>query len=144
MNHTFEYLFIPQMVENSNKHEILIDDAELFDSFGAIYTGFENIYPDKADKLDWENLIITKRITEELEYWLIEFPEPKKEDEAIMGIIVHYEEKQYRYFTLRTTADDKYVIENVKNKNQTVCETKDSRPTEKEFTDIALELARKN
>ena len=110
MNYTFEQIFIPQIVSNSNKDEFELDSVEIFDDFEFTEGCFGDRFPKEGDRFDWESFSIRKEMTSKLTYWLLRFPEPKKATEAKWGLIVKKEGRPFKYFTFEQSADGRMAL----------------------------------
>lgn len=110
MNYTFEHLFIPQIVNNSNKDDFYLYSVEIFDEFEFTEGCFGENFPKEKSHFDWKSFSICKEINQKLTYWLLRFPEPQKEPEAKWGLIIKKENKPYRYFTLELSENGHFVL----------------------------------
>ena len=144
MNYTFEYFFIPMIVDNSNKDDYSFDDATLFDSFDSVELFFSEQYPSQSEKFDWEHLCIRKEMKSDVEYWFFTFPEPQSEPEARWGIIVHYNDQPYKYYTFEQGDNDLFFFCQVNNKQHQNYGSHSKEFSEKQFIELALQQAAKD
>jgi hypothetical protein len=59
----------------------------------------------KANPFFWEELEIVKHLSKKGSYWFFHFPEPEREPEAIYGMVVQDENKEWFYYTLEMGRD---------------------------------------
>jgi hypothetical protein len=59
----------------------------------------------KANPFFWEELEIVKHLSKKGSYWFFHFPEPEREPEAIYGMVVQDENKEWYYYTLEMGRD---------------------------------------
>ena len=108
MTYTFEYLFLPKIINNSNQSDFSLESTILLDSLESLHISFSQHYPHQSAHFDWAHFSIRKEMKEGLEYWLLTFPEPQTEPEALWGIVVHYEDQPYQYYTFERGSGNKY------------------------------------
>ena len=102
MKYTFEFMFIPEMLEDGE-----FDNPEIcaFNGIDSLEDEFENFAPEVDDPFFWEELEIVKHLSKKGSYWFFHFPEPEREPEAIYGMVVQDENKEWYYYTLEMGRD---------------------------------------
>ena len=110
MTYTFEYIFLPTIVENTDLGECFEDNVMVLDNFETVYLSFTQLYPQSGDEFDWTQLRIRKEMTQELEYWLLTFPTPDREPLAKWGVVVQPDGGTPHYFTFEKASHGKYVF----------------------------------
>ena len=141
MTYTFEYLFIPKIVDNSNRKEFSIESSVLLDAMESLHLCFSEYYPQQSALFDWAHFSIRKEMEIDLEYWLLSFPEPQTEPEARWGIIVHYKDQPYKYYTFEKGNNDKYFFCQIKDTQHRSCGSYPMELSEEKFIHLALEQA---
>lgn len=140
MNYTFEYLFIPQIVANSNNDDFDIDSVEIFDDFEFIEGCFEEKFPKEANRFDWKNFSLCKEMNCKLTYWLLRFPEPQKDNEAKWGIILKKDNKPFSYFILEKSESDKLALCSFNNDVRSCHKMLDGDISVEKFIEEALDV----
>ena len=141
MTYAFEYLFIPKIIDNSNKDEFSIESTILLDSFDSLQLSFSERHPSQSAHFDWEHFSIRKEMRAGVEYWLLTFPEPQSEPEARWGIIVHYKDQPYKYYTFEQGSNEQFFFCQVVGQQHRNCGGYPQELPEKEFIDLALQQA---
>ncbi len=140
MNYTFEYMFIPQLVNNSNKDDFELDSLEVLDDFEFVEGAFEDRFPKESAKFDWKSLHITKEMSADVTYWLLHFPEPQKEQEAKWGLVLKKNNKPYVYYIFEKCEDGKFAIGSFKDGSHEKHGTYDADTTKEKFIEEAFAL----
>lgn len=139
MRYTFEHMFIPKIVENSNKEDLELDSVEIFDDFDFVGGCFSEYYPKEEKQFDWKNFSITKEMNYDVQYWVLSFPEPADAPEAKWGMIVKKENKPYRYFTFELAEDDKMALCTFEKGTHKLIATYPKETSKDEFVKLVLE-----
>ena len=80
MKYTFEYMFIPLMVENG---DFAFPNYHDFDDIQSLEDAFEDSGLAGEEPFPWDELSIVKYISRECTYWLFRFPKPERQPEAV-------------------------------------------------------------
>lgn len=139
MNFKFEHLFIPKIVENSNKGDFELDSVEIFDCFEFVGGCFADYFPKEESKFDWDSFSITKEMNAKLEYWILRFPEPTKEKEAKWGLILHKDKKPFIYYTFEKTDNEEFLLARYDKTDHVNLGTYNKETTEEEFVKLVIE-----
>ena len=140
MNYTFEYIFIPHVVNNSNNDEMALDNCNMFDTFEFVQLYFSTEYPEDEEHFDWENFSIRKEISKDKTYWFLRFPSPQKEPEAKWGLIIKKEEEPFCYFTFESCQDGRFALCSYKDGVHRLHEFYNEDTTPEEFIQAAFNL----
>ena len=140
MNYTFEFVFIPSVVDNSNKDDITLDTCEIFDNFDLIECYFESNFPNESEDFNWNDLSIHKEINKKQMYWLMRFPSPQKEPEAKWGLIVKKADGPYRYITFELCHNGRFALCSFNNGRHMLHDFFDAGTTVEEFIDAACNM----
>lgn len=105
MKYTFEYMFIPRMVENG---DFAFPNYHDFDDMQSLEDAFENSGLADEEPFPWDELSIVKFISRECTYWLFRFPKPERQPEAMYGMVVQRTFDSPVYYTLEMGMGDNY------------------------------------
>ena len=141
MNYAFEFDIIPMIVDNSNSEEPSFEKTNLLNSPRRLQLCFSKYYPDLSEGFDWEHFSIRKEVKSDVKYWLLTFPEPEGPPEAKWGIVVHYKDKPYMYFTLEQGYHDRLFFCQASEMGHKNFGDYPEDLTEEDFIDMALKQA---
>lgn len=110
MIYSLEYFFIPSVVEKSNLDEFDEGGAIVLDAMDSFKLAFSLEFPEQARQFNWDDLCIIKKMTTKYEYWFLQFPLPEVEPNALWGMVVHYNDRPYQYFTFELTSKGNYAL----------------------------------
>ena len=140
MRYTFEHLFIPRIVDNSNKEDFELDSVEIFDDFEFVGGCFSEYYPKEEKQFCWKDFSITKQMNYDVQYWVLSFPEPQSASEAKWGMIIKRENKPFIYFTLEMTEDDSLAFCCYDKGGHKVIENYPKETTKEDFVKLVLDF----
>lgn len=104
MKYTFEFIFIPQIINNG---EMGFPGIYAFDCMESLENAFKMLIGKEGEGFPWNELNIIKFISKEFTYWFFNFPKPEREPEAIYGVVLKKDDSIY-YYTLEKGQNDTY------------------------------------
>lgn len=141
-NYLFEYFFIPKLI-SGNGDELFMDITYL-DDFQSLKSSWF-FFKDEPVDIDWEQFSIRKTMYNHYSYYLLSFPLPRKEPEALYGMIFVYNDKPPIYITLESTSKpDAYFLCEISPEKRTNYGLKKMRASLEKFERMALEHIQQN
>ena len=141
MKYTFEYMFIPQMVENG---DFAFPNYHDFDDIQSLEDAFEDSGLAGEEPFPWDELSIVKYISRECTYWMFRFPKPERQPEAVYGMVVQRTFDSPIYYTLEMGMDDNYFFCKMGNGQRSNIKMIEKLCSEDVFKDMVLEDVKKS
>ena len=141
MKYTFEYMFIPKMVENG---DFAFPNYHDFDEMQLLEGAFEDSGLTGEEPFPWDELSILKYISRECTYWLFRFPKPQHQPEAVYGMVVQRTFDSPIYYTLEMGMEDSYFLCKMDEGQHINIKMIDGLCSEDVFKDMVLEDVKKS
>ena len=139
MKYTFEFMFIPEMMEEGDFDN---SGISVFNDIYSLEDEFEDFAPGVDDPFFWEELKIMKYISKYETYWFFHFPEPERVPEAVYGMVVKDENEEWFYFTLEKGQENLFFCK-MKNGIHNLITSVSADCTEEMFKKMVFEHLRK-
>lgn len=136
MKYTFEYMFIPRMVENG---DFAFPNYHDFDDMQLLEDAFEDSGLAGEEPFPWDDLSVVKFISKECTYWLFRFPKPERQPEAVYGMVVQRAFDLPVYYTLEMGMDDNYFFCKMDGMQHFNLKMMEGGCSEEAFKDMVLE-----
>ena len=136
MKYTFEYMFIPQMVENG---DFAFPNYHDFDDMQSLEDAFEDSGLAGDESFPWDELSIVKFISRECTYWLFRFPKPERQPEAVYGMVVQRTFDSPVYYILEMGMEDNYFFCKMDEGQHVNLKMIEGLCTEEAFKEMVLE-----
>ena len=136
MKYTFEYMFIPRLVENG---DFAYPNCHDFDDMQSLEDAFEDCGLAGDEPFPWDDLSIVKFISRECTYWLFRFPKPERQPEAVYGMVIQRDFDLPVYYTLEMGMEDNYFFCKMNEGQHVNIKMIEGGCSEDAFRDMALE-----
>lgn len=136
MKYTFEYMFIPQMVENG---DFAFPNYHDFDDMQSLEDAFEESGLAGEEPFPWDELSVVKFISRKCTYWLFRFPKPECQPEAVFGMVIQRSFDTPVYYTLEMGKEDCYFFCKMDGGERSNMKMIEELCSEEVFKNMALE-----
>ena len=101
MNYAFEYIYLSQLTGQLNSTADQQAARRALSSADDLVKHFAATFHTSPDVFAPGTLVLTPYQKDGLEYWLLQFPTPRREPEALWGVTVRYKDKPFKILYLR-------------------------------------------
>lgn len=142
MKYTFEYMFIPQLIENG---DFAFPNYHDFDDMVSLKCALEEFGVRGDTPFSWDELTVVKYMSMQCTYWLFRFPKPEREPEAVYGMVVKSDVDEFSYYTLEMGDRGSYFFCKMKDGMHMLLEPMDGLCTQEEFKEkVFADLQKEN